>query len=46
MLPLVFVNVDFGLAMQHPLSNTGYVQAELKDGELFCVEWSGGAAPS
>ena len=40
MLPLVLENVDIEFAMQHSLSNTGYVKAEMKDGKLFCVEWS------
>jgi probable phosphoglycerate mutase len=41
MLPLVLDNVDVGFAMQHTLSNTGYVEAEMKDGKLVCVEWNG-----
>jgi broad specificity phosphatase PhoE len=42
MLPLVLENIDFGFAMQHPLGNTGQVEAELRDGELACLKWSGG----
>jgi broad specificity phosphatase PhoE len=41
MLPLVLDNVDVDFAMQHTLSHTGYVQAEMRDAKLFCVEWSG-----
>jgi broad specificity phosphatase PhoE len=42
MLPLVLENIDFGFAMQHPLGNTGYVEAETSGGKLVCIEWSGG----
>jgi broad specificity phosphatase PhoE len=42
MLPLVLENVDFDFAMQHPLGNTGYAEAEMRGEKLFCVKWSGG----
>ncbi|MGD9001140.1 MAG: histidine phosphatase family protein [Anaerolineae bacterium] len=42
MLPLVLENLDFGFAMQHPLSNTGYVEAEVSSAKAVCVEWSCG----
>jgi probable phosphoglycerate mutase len=41
MLPLVLENIDFGFAMQYPLGNTGYVEAELRGAELVCIDWSG-----
>lgn len=43
MLPLVLANVDFGFAMQHPLGNTGYVEAETVGGELVSIGWNGGS---
>jgi broad specificity phosphatase PhoE len=41
MLPLVLENISYGFAMQHPLDNTGYVEAEMRGSELVCAEWSG-----
>jgi broad specificity phosphatase PhoE len=45
MLPLVLENIDFGFAMQHPLGNTQYVDAETHGRELVCVEWGGIRGP-
>ena len=41
MLPQVVDNVPASFAATHPLPNTGIIKTELRDGKLFCVEWTG-----
>lgn len=46
MLPLVLKNVDMALASQHGFDYTTCIVAELRHGELCCVEWNGHPLPS
>jgi broad specificity phosphatase PhoE len=41
MLPLVLINVDFRFTLEHHITNTGYVVAELRPKGLVCLEWCG-----
>ena len=34
-------NVPADYALRHPLTNTGIIKTELRDGKLFCTEWIG-----
>jgi len=39
-LPKILRNISPEYAMAHGLSNTAYVEAEMRDGALFCVRWT------
>ena len=39
MLPLVLGNVDFHFALEHQISNTGYVVAETRPEGMVCLAW-------
>ena len=40
-LPLVMSNVDIAFSKEHALDHTSYVLAELRDGNMVCMEWAG-----
>lgn len=41
MVPVLAPNVPADYALRHPLTNTGIIKTELRDGKLFCTEWIG-----
>ena len=41
MLPLIFNLIDYHFVMDHAIRNTGFVLAELNNGELRCLSWDG-----
>lgn len=41
MVPVLASNLPADYALRHPLTNTGIIKTELRDGKLFCTEWIG-----
>jgi broad specificity phosphatase PhoE len=41
MLPVIFTNIDFSYAYQHPFPNTAYALAETRADGLYCLAWCG-----
>ena len=45
LVPMLAPNVPADLVLKHPLSNTGIIKTQLRDGRLFCIEWAGLSPP-
>jgi broad specificity phosphatase PhoE len=41
MVPVLAANVPADYAIRHPLPNAGIIKTELRDGKLFCTDWTG-----
>lgn len=41
MVPVIAPNVPADYVLRRPLTNTGIIKTELRDGKLFCTEWIG-----